>query len=138
MMDTRPGIAAIFMVREKRYQTRILFEGNESPIEYFKTSDKIGTVHSMLMKDFPNVTLKTTTEFDYEIDHIKLFGCRSDSGMPFEPELDPEDRLTNEKILEIIAEGERILDKFNEKAKELENEYDALFERNVEDTDRKS
>lgn len=123
-MNTRPGIAAIFRVTkhlygvvvDDRYVARILFDGNNSPIEYFRSSDKIGTVHSMLMKDFPNVELKTPAEFDHELDHIELFGCRSESGLPFETALDPEDRLTNEKILEIIEEGERMLNKFNETA----------------------
>lgn len=134
-MDTRSGIAALFEVRHDKWRARILFDGTMVPVEFFGVSDLPNELVFNIIDQHPFINMVSKQEFLCELDHIKLFHCRSDAPSFYFPEDTEENRLTNKQILGILADSEALLDSID--TEKLEEEYNALLSRGaLEDSTR--
>lgn len=74
----KSGIARIIEVKHDVFQAEILFDGELSST-YFMCRDFHSTVAIRLNEQYPLVEQVRNQEFLCELDHINLFGCRSDA-----------------------------------------------------------
>lgn len=72
------GIARIIEMKKDVFQAEILFDGQLTTTQ-FMCRDFHSTVAIRLNEQYPNVKQVRNQEFLCELDHIKLFGCRSDA-----------------------------------------------------------
>ncbi len=72
------GIARIVEMKKDVFQAEILFDGQLAST-YFMCRDFHSTVAIRLREQYPNVKQVRSQEFLCEMDHINLFGCRSDA-----------------------------------------------------------
>jgi len=70
------GIARIVEMKKDVFQAEILFDGQLTSTQ-FMCRDFHSTVAIRLKEQYPNVKQVRNQEFLCELDHIKLFGCRS-------------------------------------------------------------
>lgn len=129
-MDTRPGIAAIFVLKNK-FHARILFDGNMAPVEFFARSDDSEELQAQLVLNFPFVKLVKLQEFRCELDHINLFGCRSDEPAYTNSNVEdvPTERLSDNDIIRILDDAGRELFTIEHKTDEMEQEANAILSR---------
>lgn len=101
------GIARIVEMKKDVFQAEILFDGHLSST-YFMCRDFHSTVAIRLKEQYPNVKQIRSQEFVCELDHINLFGCRSDAQawtppMTEEESADLAATLERQKSLNLLA-----------------------------------
>lgn len=77
MIIERRGIARIVENKHKTFQAEILLDGTKSSVQLMFRGD-YQFVLNKLSQFYPNVAVVTNSVFLCEMDHIKLFDCRSD------------------------------------------------------------
>lgn len=136
-MSELEGIATIYKVRKKFRLARILFDGKFIPVDYYQHAASKEEMVAHLGMDFPFIRVVKNKVFECELDHIKLFNCRSDAPSFELPPDTAENRLTNEQIQRILGDSEKLLNSIN--TDKLEKEYHALLSgRAVEDPTQRS
>lgn len=104
-----PGVFSIYSGKSGKLYARVLFDDNLTPVEYYRPGETIEEVIASFSMDFPFVEFIRLQEFESELDHIKLFNCRSDA-----PSWElPTERLTDDQILGILNDSDRVLDSFD-------------------------
>lgn len=116
----RSGIAAIFQMKSGKYRVRILFDGYLTPVDMFSTHNTELEAMCDLITNFVNVTDVTKQEFLCELDHIRLFGCRSGSNAyQYGDELPNEDAILVE-----LEEIDKMFDTINDQISKLRASYE--------------
>ena len=72
------GIARIIEISPDVFQGEILFDGSMIPV-MFMCRDFHSTVSIKMTEQFPMVEQVRRKVYECELDHINLFGCRSDA-----------------------------------------------------------
>lgn len=111
-INFNPGIACIWPVKGDICQARILFDGAMSPVELFSRGTEV-EIRAELALDYPMVNIVAKQEYLCELDHINLFGCRSDAQSYVIPQ-EEVDRLSDTDISNILDETNLELDRIQE------------------------
>lgn len=76
--DITPGIMRTVRLASTKWRAQILFEGCHRVTEYAYNGQTEFDVSLHASTFYPNVSHVDAKEFAAELDHIKMFGCRSD------------------------------------------------------------
>jgi len=101
------GIARIIEISHDVFQGEILFDGSMTPV-MFMCRDFHSTVSIKMTEQFPLVEQVRSKVYECELDHINLFGCRSDAQdwtppMTEEESNDLKEVLERQQSLELLA-----------------------------------
>jgi hypothetical protein len=99
------GIARIVEVSKDVFQGEILFDGHLTPTP-FACRDFHSTVAIRMQEMYPEVQQIRNQQFLCELDHIKLFGCRSDE-QDWTPPMSQED---SEWLADVLEKQEVLFD----------------------------
>lgn len=115
-------VSSLYELRPGVWRARVLFHNSLTPVEYFSQGDERYITARLVVDDICLAEdLVTNAEFQMELDHIALFGCRSER-----PSFETV-RLSNEEIELMLDHGDRLLDEAIRKIEQLGTELDARF-----------
>lgn len=95
-------LAAIYP-KGKKYFAKILYENALEPVDLFRLEDTPKLLHAHLLIDFMNMEIVTRREFELELDHIRLFGCRSHDKLVLDEDEKPKD---NKEVIDFFLDDE--------------------------------
>ena len=81
-----------------RFIAKMLFENNTQPVYYYFNDGSILLIHAHLNTEFMNLEVVTRQRFEMELDHIRLFGERSDDRLI----LRREERISDELVIDFL------------------------------------
>jgi len=116
-------LAAIFPNGDK-FRAKILVGKNHEPLDFFRQTTDRDELVGWLTIEFVGIEIVTQYRFQMELDHIRLFGCRSDDPsfeLPIERLGEPSDnRMSTDVIIQTLDAADKKLD-------EMENTLNAIL-----------
>ena len=91
-------IAAIYPKGDK-FVAKMLFENSTTPVEYYFIADEIMLIYAHITLDFMNLEVVDRFRFNLELDHIKLFGCRSTDRLIARTN----DKVTDQDVIDFLT-----------------------------------
>ena len=83
-ISDKGGIATLRPVKTGDFRAIILFDGYLLPVEFYRQASDVEILQSVMAVLYPDVRFVTTSEFQTELDFLRIFGVNSQTSSMLE------------------------------------------------------